>query len=521
MTTATSRGIAIILALLGAIAGFVISQKQMKQLQLKSKLSIAFPYASSASSYDPMRIHLAHEYVFLANVYSPLMEHSADGHLVSAIAERFEWTGNEARFTIRENLKTIDGHAIDAYDAEVMFKRALILGGNTHGNLASMLCPGQSLKTLADPCPGMQVRENGRVLSILFEKPMPFFFPMLTSIDFAVIPLNALDPQTLAINDYRNTSGPYYVEKDSSRGEIELSANPNHFHYSPKMPQKLILRPVPLNSKKSSLQLMSEGTVDVVTEVDAAPQEDKIEYAAAHPDVTLHTTLPICFYGVIFTQKGMKRLDRNQRIAIGMTLKRLFLKQHAGREGFEAANQIFPFSGEGALTSEQVKTLTQEWEGSRGDQVVTEPLSIWNIIKSFNGDDLEVHKAFPNSHIQYIRKVPGLVDYKKEGLDEPDVFLTRTDMSFLEDIGLLSYHSHTDFFSLRDKKALEWLSRYMEVPDKSQRIPMLRNLHYQTLRDAYVIPIAFSPYATIIRKPWAPHLSKMHAGDTLWRLEHP
>ncbi|OGR46077.1 MAG: hypothetical protein A2X37_06195 [Elusimicrobia bacterium GWA2_66_18] len=521
MTTVVSRRIAVVLALLGAIAGIVISQQQMKQPQLKTKLSIAFPPAGSASSYDPMRIHLAYEYVFLANIYSPLVEYSADGRLVSAIAERFEWTGNEARFTIRENLKTIDGRAIDAYDAEAMFKRVLILGGNTHGNLASMLCPGQSLKTLADPCPGMQVRENGRVLTILFEKPMPFFFPMLTAIDFAVIPRDALDPKTLAIRDYRNTSGPYYVEKDSPQGNIELSANPNHFHYSPKMPQELILHPVPLNSKKSSLQLMSEGTVDVVPEVGTDPQEDKIEYAAAHPDVTLHTTLPICFYGVIFTQKGMKRLDLNQRIAIGMALKKLFLKQHAGRAGFEAADQIFPFSGEGALATEQVKTLTQKWEDSRGDQAITEPLSIWNIIKSFNGDDPEVHKAFPNSHIQYIRKVPGLVDYKKEGLDEPDVFLTRTDMSFLEDIGLLSYYSHMDFFSLRGKKAADWLSRYMEVPDKSKRIPMLRDLHYQTLSDAYVIPIAFSPYATIIRKPWAPHLSKMHAGDTLWRLERP
>ena len=44
-------------------------------------LRIAFPYAKPARAYEPARIELAPEYIFLENIYSPLVEMSAKGEI--------------------------------------------------------------------------------------------------------------------------------------------------------------------------------------------------------------------------------------------------------------------------------------------------------------------------------------------------------------------------------------------------------------------------------------------------------
>ena len=136
---------------------------------METNINVAFPGYEGAASYDPVKIHFAVAYTFLADTFSPLVEYSVTGELVSAAAERFEWIGNEAHFTMRKNLKTIDGHGIDAYDAETSFKRMFILGGNTHGNLKDMLCPGAKMDSLNAVCPGLEVRDNGRTFVMKFK----------------------------------------------------------------------------------------------------------------------------------------------------------------------------------------------------------------------------------------------------------------------------------------------------------------------------------------------------------------
>ena len=109
----------------------------------KSVFRVAFPHRRPASAYDPAKIPYDSHYFFLQNIYSPLVEYSLNGELVSAVAEKFQWIGTEAHFKIRPDLRTIDGDKIDANDAAMSFKRLFMIGGNTHGDLKRMLCPGE------------------------------------------------------------------------------------------------------------------------------------------------------------------------------------------------------------------------------------------------------------------------------------------------------------------------------------------------------------------------------------------
>ena len=484
---------------------------------MKSNILVAFPRHEGAKSYDPVKIHFADAYTFLADTFSPLVEYAVTGELVSAAAERFEWIGNEAHFTMRKNLKTVDGYEIDAYDAEASFKRTFILGGNTHGNLKDMLCPDIKMNSLKDICPGLEVRDDGRILVMKFKERKIFLFPMLTAIDFAIIPRKAINPETLTITDYRNTSGPYYVLKDSPDGKIELAANPYHFHYAKNIPQKVTLIPTSPMDRMESLKFFSDKKVDHIITIDRVPVSSTIEYARKHEDAEIFRTYPIKVSFVIFTKKGLAKFSRNERFRIGENIKWLFQRKYVGKEGYEVAEQIFPVLSEGALGDAELANIRRERTNAG---TIDKELIVWNIniTQLFEGEEDSIKRLFPNGKLENVGKIPGLVNYAQENIIEPDLYLAWTDMGFQEDIGLLSYYNGVEFFYWGGQDKAEWLRRYMAVGEKKDRLKLLRELHYQTLINAAVIPIAKSPYTAIVRKPWKLDFSKLYGSNRLWRI---
>lgn len=488
------------------------------------KFRVAFKYDKAAEFYDPANISFAPEYDFLENIYSTLVEYSPDGELVGSLAESFEWVGSEARFRLRPGLQTIDGRPIDANDVEASFKRLFILGGNTHGDLKDVVCPDNNLKTLSDKCPGMEVRDSGRTFVFKLKEKKVFLFPMLTSIDFAVIPAGSFDKSTLKIKDYRNTSGPYYVAKDSPAGAVELSANPRHYHYSERIPQEVVFVPVGKDGQLESLDLFSKNKADFITTIDSIPPDIMIDYASKHPgEASLHTTHALDTFMLIFTAKGMRSFTESERFAIGREYRKLFQAACLKKPGYEAAEQIFPAFGGGGLSEEQLAGIRAKMAAADASALKGRKLDVWNVnfTASFDPVEAEFRKAFPASAVQRLRKIPGRVDYASEKLNEPDFYLMRTDMGFQEDINLLSYYFGIDFFYLDKAERKTWLRRYIATPDKNERLAMLRELHFNTLSKAAIIPLAKTPYTALARKPWIFNMSKYHANDPVWRISRP
>ena len=74
--------------IVGASVFFYKNNKEKTNM----KLRVAFPYNKTVDAYEPTKIHLAPEYIFLENIYSPLIELSKDnGTPVAGLAESFEW----------------------------------------------------------------------------------------------------------------------------------------------------------------------------------------------------------------------------------------------------------------------------------------------------------------------------------------------------------------------------------------------------------------------------------------------
>jgi len=472
------------------------------------ELKVLLNATDPSAAYDPAKKLNSASYFLLENIYSPLLEYSPENELVSGLAKRFEWAGPEARFYLRDDVRTVDGQPIDARDAEISLKRQFIRGGPGAEVLRVMLCGKRKPQSLADACEGLEVRENGRLLVMRFKAKNTFLFHLLTDISYAVIPRASIDKVDLTIRDYRNTSGPYYIYSEAAGGNMELRPNPAHYRFSKAMPQRV--RIVPLDGHKKNkeiLESLSKGEVDYLGGGIVRSPDDKFDFAKKNRDFNLYLSQPIRMLFVVFSGHGMKSLSKDERLFIGRKLREIYPVRH---KISETPEQIFKL--EGLLTREQLLNF-REALGRPAEKVLAKRLETKMLYGYYWLDESDIRKWFPNA--VYSDREP--FRSRKE-IPPEDFSLLGCEIGFQDDVGLISYFMRLDFFAMSEKEKAAWLLRYMKNADRAERDRMLRDLQYRTMMDAKVIPLAVLPYASLSRKPWKPRYPSALAGDPLWRL---
>lgn len=483
------------------------------------KLRVAFPYNKPASHYEPTKIHFGPEYIFLENVFSPLIELSnLNGNPIGGVAERFYWDDSTEEYYlhIRKDLKTIDGYKITAFDAEFSLKRLLIISSNTHGNFKDIICPESELTTMESSCDGIEVRDE-YTLVLKPGKKKPFLTHILTAIDFAVIPKISVDPETLKIADYRNTSGPYYVESSTEDGEISLKINPHHYHYTSNLPQEVELIPSGVEGHKSSIDLYKENKVDHITTIDKLNPEKVIQFSKEVGDASLHTTMNIRTFAIFFTERGLKELSKEDRLSYGKAIKSTLSSYFLSRVGYQERSQFLPPFGDGNLTKEQeeiirkkVKEITPKANGESFKLSLLRVGALSDYKEYFDA-------ALPGIDVYEGTKIPTLSTYDSLE-DMPHAFLAGPDITFNEDISLITYSVNVGLFGMDKIERQEWIKSYMTILDKSERLDKLQKLHFQSLLDGVIFPIASSPYIALLRKNWKSNLPQIFANNPLWTI---
>jgi hypothetical protein len=469
-------------------------------------LYVASPMNRPADGYDPAKIYNAVEYVFLENIYSTLVEFSPSGELVPGIAESFGWVQNELVLNIRKDLKTASGHSITPQDVEASLKRLLILASNTHGNWAELICQKEKIVSIEQSCIGIRVDGDAVVLSP--GKKLPFLLQMLAAMDFAVIPKSSLNKE-LKIFDYKNTSGPYYVEKDDLLGSITLKANKTHYRYHPNMPHEIKLVPA---IEKDSLSLFKENQIDLITTVDNTTEKTKFQkFIKENSDINIHKTMNIKSIAAIFTEAGLKKYSRDERLAFGNLIRETLEKEQYSELGLAPALQFLPLFGEGALSEEEESNLRAEFKKLEPESQLPKRMKIGLSGKSILYMKPVIEKAFPDSTVTPRSTTPEFSDF--------DVLIYSIDSGFMEDISLVTYAINFGIFgSVPEGK--KWLTNYMNIESKEERIHLLKELHFDALNSGTLIPIFHTYYKAIARKPWSLGLSKFYANNPFYYMRY-
>ena len=479
-------------------------------------LKIAFPHNSPAEVHDPAQIHFTNEYVFLENIYSPLVELSDDkGVPVSSVANEYYWKKNELHFVIRDNLETVDGQNITVDDVIASLKRLLILSKNTHGDFKNLICPEHQLQSMEQDCPRMKTQGNTLILDL--EEQRDFVIPMLAAIDFAIIPRSSIDPVTLNIIDYRNTSGPYYMEKDYGGGHITLKANPKHFHFRSNMPQEIVLVPTKGMAKNQILEQYKSREFDHITTIGGLSVDDVQQLDSQTNN--FYESINIQTEVAFLTEKGKKNIPLKKRLAFAKSLQKSFHDHYRGRKGHRTLRQFF-------ITTKGGQGLSQENEhllNRTFDRVAMEQSGkgiFLGIFKSKKGPLEEYEKIsqthMPDLRIEQAKGMPLFTKLADE--DIPDYIIVSTDSGFLEDIGLLSYTINAGIFGLPPEEGKAWLKDYMNTRNKKDRWDKLNSMHMKSLTEGLMIPLFSTPYAAVVRKPWNMHFSALFGNNQFWKI---
>jgi len=501
-----------------------IPAKYLKESLAPLKMSDAFGASNLRVAYltntsiqemklDPALVNTSQEANLIRNLYDRLFEFDSEGSLRPALAEEFYWNGNDIHIKIRKNVKTIDGYLITAEDVSFSFKRLMILGKHTHGDLKSFLCPKHKFSSIQDECPGIRV-ENGELI-LTAEQPYKnkFLISLLASMDFSILPMKSVNINSakLEIIDYRNTSGPFFLEKDDAKGNFLFSINSNHYKATKDIPQKIQFVAA---TQKNMVDLLKSGAVDLLTTV--APilsQEQMNEFRNAR-DFSFHETLHIKNYFINFFKKKDLNFTPEQRRFLGKEIKKKYLSAFA-EDGLEETQEIFPAFSEGSLDDSTAGELKKIIESSLMDQKIRKA----NFAVTDGNSDK--YKTFLNDFSGI-----NVVNYESLGKalllsekDSPDIATGYVDASFYESVSLISYNINSGKFDMSREEGIQWLEDYMKIEDKAERLKKFRQLHFEALKKAYMVPMGLGPYTAVVRKPWRFEMPKLYAGTPMWLIK--
>lgn len=474
-------------------------------------LKISWYSSNKIEIHDPADIQFAAPALLLMNLYTPLFVYNSNSEIDLGLIEKYSWISEqELKLTMKQGLKSSQGFEITAEDAYLSFKRLLVKQTNTHGDLQTFLCPHSKVLSMASECKGLSFKDNDLFLRIEDRNLAPFLIPLLTNIDFGIVPKNSINWNSphLEISDYSNTSGPYFLSSTDIENRHILKSNTMSPLYSPEMPQEVVISP---QLDETSPTKLRNKEIDMISTIDRADKDQLLTFAKDN-NFNVHRTLDLMVTCLEYTQKGTKRFSRFERHSIGNLIKDRILKSLPSSSIYKPANQFFPPFGEASLTENEISRIDNQFHA----------LSI--------PSDKKIKISVESNRLEYYRNLfkdipkiefiqfSGLPFTKKEA-DMEDASIIPTDSGFFENISLLSYYLSTGSFGFFDSSSgKEWLGNYIRIPEKNLRLQRLKDLHYNSLYEAYLFPLLISPFIAVVNSEWNLNFYKHFAGTPLWMM---
>lgn len=470
---------------------------------------------------DTALIRTADEYLILQNLYSPLFQSADSGEIEGVLVDSVEWQAHQLIIKMKAGLTTVDGHRIDARDAVFSLKRLMVLQSNTHARLADLFPNCANLKSVDDQCPEVRIIDD-LTFSLSPQNERIWLLETLTSEDFAVIPIQSVDPETLKIQDYRNTSGPFFVSEDFGVNGFRLRAHEAHPLFSGRsgFPTSVLFRAMIGPDAENLARSFLEGKFTYYPKYFApgASELAKISRGAVGP-VEVHST-QLSFTRVIrFTKRGMTELSQKERFRIGNAFFES-LSSHYRKDGLSIAPlyAFYPESADGALLNEDLAAI----KSARGVENLTETMHL-------EVGCLPGAKALLTPFVQHDRLQLEITEYDDivanrvaadHSVREPHLYYISTDADPKAALSGVSNVISNLFLHVEKDDADAWLRVFAGEESREKRNEMLRILHQQALETAQLIPLYGFPASSVIRSPWTfSDFPKRIVVDALWLLK--
>lgn len=460
-----------------------------KQPRVES-MNFATTIRTFISSFDPARIGTAQEYEVIHNLLGRLVKYE-NNQLQADIAESFSVEGNSIVFKFSNRARTLNGHVINAEDAQASLKRLILLKKSAHGDIRRFLCPQFSLSSINDECPGIKISQNNLILTVVKKPYLQYLLSALQSADYSIIPKQFIADDGALINyDYSQTSGLYrLVAEDEASADLEV--NPGHYLSSREVPQKFRLMK---RGVKSAFELFESGAADLVLPT-VYYSGELAKKLANDPGFERHQTLPIRVAHLQFSKKAIADFSKEHRLYAAKMIERSLgglLSQVGGVETY----QFFQPYSDGTLGNSELKALQE----MRSLQMTASKFPRKMTVGAFP-PHREAVKSLGSEQFEVVDLTTVATTLPES--QRPDLFYGATDSSWKENLSLIGYSIETGAFHLEGFDAEEWFTVYLDTENKPDRLEALRKLHYRILNEVTIYPLQVAPYFTLAKPTYS------------------
>jgi len=500
---------------ISAIGGLVIA-KLPTQLD-SPPLVVAVPQASDISAYDSAKIETIMQYNMIRALASPLIEFDNNYQITSAVAEKFDFiTPHDLVFKIKDNIRTIDGYSVNAYDVYISLMRQIILRSNTHLNLDLMVCDLSKVKSINDKCSGLAYNLSDNTVTLKLTHHSNFLLPLFANLDYAIIPAKSLDLETLKIKDYRNTTGPYYYAGKTSDGMLILKANEGHWHITDKSPKEIHIFSDAFDheeKKPKSYKLFMDKKINFIPTSGLWSRGLIKEAKDKNPEITTYKTLPIGLSLYKWTEKGLAKTPAVRRY-VGQILQQQFHKINSLRNDSDLVltKQMFPDGAFGHLSDDNIRDIETSRDYLKNDKVPSN-LEICIGVSSAIKSELERYNSDLSDQLKI--KYVEFEDKKNEA----DIILMSLDISYEEDGSLLSFALKNGLLGPENESNEQWLEKFVNESEFSIRKEMVQNLVVNSIFiNPRLIPLMFLPYYAVANEGWKIEFTPKLIRSPFWQV---
>lgn len=464
---------------------------------------------------DTASIQWATDYTVLELLLSTLVEFNNKGEIIGGLAQRYFWNDNDLIFEFRNTAFSF-GAPVTPEDAITTLKRLMILNTNLHGELADFLSMNERPRTLNDSCDA--IRAEGQRLILRAKMQSPFLVTMLTSLDYGILRKDTIDQKNLKILSFEDTCGPYRLTKIN--GKNYLTANKDHWHYHPQMPQTVELVPNDHdeNSSNTAEKLFIRGEVDFIPTASEIRLKNiaNIE-SSSEKKITVHQTTPMALALAKYTLTGLA-LPINTRRQILACINRAVKKHLANEPSCRITTlQVLPPDADGSLSQDQLKEIDS---GLQNYHEQCNALGIRIAVPQFL---LETYEQLLDSEANNFTLIgyPDVEHFEgRTDKDVPELTITGVDFTQVEHISSISFGVKNRILVPPDNQSpADWLKQYFSIPEKSMRMALLQKINFYTVwEDPRIVPITYRPFFSVIDSRWTTDFSNILPNDPYWRI---
>lgn len=509
-------GALVVLLVLSGGASFIMTNN--KSLDEDSTLRLYAGFADPIELADPRKIQYRTEFNFLRMLYSPLVSFEATGALSSGLADDFYWNGSEAHFHLRPNAQTSKGQPITVDDVISTFSRLGMKQGGTHGSLFDLLCGAESSQ---ENCVGIN-RVTDLHFFLKFPRQSEFLFKLLSSMDYVIIPKNAIDPMTSEITDHSNTTGPYWIETQTNNEKTILKANKTHWQWNQKMPDVVeIVYNDPSKEKITPLEKVFErllsNEISLIPTYAFIPHQKLAEFVDSQQDkINFHQTDQISIEHLRTTDNA-KEFDQPTLRYILSLVKKEYTKKllefnlagKAGVDFVQSTDQFFHPRSIGGLEQDQIEILSS--------LPVISPKTA-RTRKLRIGCSQNLKSRYEERLGDALRFVEVVELRSVEMRREVDAYFAETDSGFIEDISQIYFIASMGLLPINKTETESFLRNYVTELNVENRMRLLREMHFQMLKEMSVVPLVTKPYFALTNKKWQMSLPIFQAGTPIWGI---